>query len=255
MTAWIARLRAGPESFVRSLDLGRQARFLVGMADEQRRTGPGVAAPREGVMLLHGLGRTRLGMQLLARRLDLAGFETVCVGYGSRRLSLAEATEAVAGEVARLARRWDVVHLVGHSLGGVLSAAVATGRPDLPVGRVVMIGAPMRGSELAAWCLRFGLLRAAFGPVLADLAFDHGPVQASDRIGAIAGTAGSELLGREVGLLGTHDGKVTRRSAWAGAGHRAAVPVGHALLPFSQRVAELTARFLRDGRFPAEAES
>jgi len=226
------------------------------MAEKQRNAGSDVRAPVEGVVLLHGLGRTLLGMQLLARRLDLAGFETECVGYGSRRLSLAEATEAVADAVARAARRWDVVHLVGHSLGGVLSAAVATGRPDLPVGRVVMIGAPMRGSELAAWCLRFGLLRAAFGPVLADLAVDRGPLAPAKRIGAIAGTAGNKLLGREVGLVGTHDGKVNKRSAGAGAGagHRAAVPVGHMMLPFSQRVAVLTIRFLRDGRFPSEAE-
>jgi len=224
------------------------------MADEQRSTGSGSFAPVEGVVLLHGLGRTRIAMQLLARRLDRAGFETECVAYSSRRLSLAEATEAAVRAVARLARRWDVVHLVGHSLGGVLAAAVATGRPELPVGRVVMIGAPMRGSGLAAWCVRFGLLRAAFGPVLADLAVDRGAVPPSDRIGAIAGTGGSARIGREVGLVGTHDGKVTRRSAWAGAGHRAAVPVGHALLPFSRQVAELTARFLRDGRFPDEME-
>ena len=222
------------------------------MVEKQRNAGSDARAPVEGVVLLHGLGRTRLGMQLLARRLDLAGFETESVGYASRRLSLAEATEAVA--VALAARRWDVVHLVGHSLGGVLSAAVATGRPDLPVGRVVMIGAPMRGSELAAWCLRFGLLHVAFGPVLADLAVGRGPLAPEERIGAIAGTAGNELLGREVGLVGTHDGKVTQRSAWAGAGHRAAVPVGHMMLPFSQRVAGLTIRFLRDGLFPSEAE-
>ena len=51
-------------------------------------------APRgEGVALFHGLGRTRMGMQLLAHRLRGEGFETSCVPYRSRRLSLAEAVE------------------------------------------------------------------------------------------------------------------------------------------------------------------
>lgn len=173
--------------------------------------------------------------------------------YRSRHLSLDEAIDWAARAAEHLARQWDVVHMAGHSLGGVLSAAVLTGRPDLPLGRVVMIGSPMRGSELAAWCLRVPPVRAVLGPVLDDLAIRKGPVAPSDRIGAIAGTAGSRLIGRAVGMAGLHDGKVTLRSAWAGAGHRVAVPVGHAMLPFSAEVARLTAAFLKDGRFPERA--
>lgn len=214
--------------------------------------------PISGVALFHGLGRTRIGMQLLAHRLRRAGFEAVCVPYRSRCLSLAEATDHAARAVARLARRWEVVHLAGHSLGGVLAAAVLMARPDLPVGRVVMIGSPMRGSPLAAWSLRIVPVRAVLGPVLAELARPKGPVPPSERIGAIAGIAGNRAIGRaigrEVGLVGPHDGKVTLRSAWAGAGHRAAVPVGHAMLPFSREVARLTAGFLKDGRFPGQVE-
>jgi len=116
----------------------------------------------------------------------------------------------------------------------------------------------MRGSALAAWSLRIAPVRAVLGPVLAELARPKGPVKASDRIGAIAGIAGNRAIGRaigrEVGLVGPHDGKVTLRSAWAGAGHRAAVPVGHAMLPFSREVARLTAGFLKDGHFPGKVE-
>jgi len=212
------------------------------------------APPAEGVALFHGLGRTRLGIQLLAHRLRNAGFEATCINYRSRRLSLAEAKEHAARAVARLAERWEVVHLAGHSLGGVLAAAVLAEHPELPVGRVVMIGSPMRGSALAAWSLRIPPVRTVLGPVLEELAIEKGPLPRSDRIGAIAGIAGSKVIGREVGLRGLHDGKVTLRSAWAGAGHRAAVPVGHALLPFSREVARLTAGFLKDGAFPDGAE-
>jgi len=147
-----------------------------------------------------------------------------------------------------------VVHLVGHSLGGVIATAIAAKRTNLLVGRVVVIGAPMRGSALAELSARIAPLHAFLGPVLSELAASGGPVAPSPRIGAIAGISGSQVVGRELGLVGPHDGKVTLRSAWAGAGHRAAVPVGHAMLPLSRRVADLTVAFLSDGRFPAGAE-
>jgi len=209
--------------------------------------------PIEGVVLIHGLGRSRVAMEVLARRLRSAGFTAESVGYRSRGLSLARATAVVDRAVTGLARGWDVVHLVGHSLGGIIAAAIAAGRTDLPVGRVVVIGTPMRGSALAGLLVRSAPLRALLGPVLAELAESGGPAAASPRIGAIAGTGGASFFGRGFGLAYPHDGKVSVRSAWSGAAHRAVVPVGHAMLPLSRRVAELTAAFLRHGRFPADA--
>ena len=211
-------------------------------------------APVEGVVLLHGLGRTRIGMLLLARRLERAGFRTRCVGYRSRRLRLAEAVEQVTAAVVQQAGKWDIVHLVGHSLGGVIASAIQAARPDLPIGRVVTLGSPMRGSALAAFTGRILPLRAVFGPVLSELAEARGPRPRSENVGAIAGTTGNRIVGHEVGLLGPHDGKVTLRSAWAGARHRAAVPVGHAMLPFSRKVAGLAVHFLKHGQFPKDAE-
>ena len=82
----------------------------------------------EGVVLIHGLGRSRLAMEVLARRLRSAGFAAESVGYRSRGLSLARATEAVDRAVTGLALGWDVMHLVGHSLGGVIAAAIWTKR-------------------------------------------------------------------------------------------------------------------------------
>lgn len=215
---------------------------------------PQAAAPVEGVVLLHGLGRTRLAMQALALRLARAGFRTACIGYPSRRLSLAQAVDRIAGTVARVTRGWDLLHLVGHSLGGVIAMSILAGRPDLVSGRVVILGSPMRGSALAAFFGRTAPARSFFGPVLADLARATGPLARRDRVGAIAGTGGTRGVARRVGLVGPNDGKVTARSAWAGAGHRAAVPVGHAMLPFSAEVARLTIHFLNHGRFPGAAE-
>ena len=214
---------------------------------------PRAGAYVEGVVLIHGLGRSRLAMEVLTLRLRSAGFAAESVGYRSRGLSLARATEAVDRAVTDLARGWDEVHLVGHSLGGVIAAAIAARRTASPVGRVVMLGAPMRGSALARLSARIAPVRDFLGPALEELGESGGPVAPSPQIGAIAGTIGSQAVGREFGLIGPHDGKVSVRSAWAGAAHRAVVPASHAMLPLSRRVAVLTAAFLRDGRFPADA--
>jgi pimeloyl-ACP methyl ester carboxylesterase len=208
----------------------------------------------EGVVLIHGLGRSHLAMEVMALRLRADGFTVECVGYHSRGLSLRNATDAVERQVARLARGWDVVHLAGHSLGGVIAASIAAKRTSPPVGRVVVIGAPMRGSALAGLCTRIAPVKEFLGPVLEELAEGELLTAPSPQIGAIAGTGGNRSIGRRIGFASPYDGKVSVRSAWTGAAHRAAVPVSHAMLPFSRQVADLTSAFLRDGRFPPDME-
>jgi pimeloyl-ACP methyl ester carboxylesterase len=208
----------------------------------------------EGVVLIHGLGRSHLAMEVMALRLRADRFTVECVGYHSRGLSLRNATDAVERQVTRLARGWDVVHLAGHSLGGVIAAAIAAKRTRLPVGRVVVIGAPMCGSPLAGLCTRVAPVKEFLGPVLEELAEGEALIASSPQIGAIAGTGGNRYIGRRIGFTSPYDGKVSVRSAWTGAAHRAAVPVSHAMLPFSRQVADLTAAFLRHGRFPTGME-
>ncbi|MEM7238738.1 MAG: hypothetical protein AAF501_13080, partial [Pseudomonadota bacterium] len=83
------------------------------------------------------------------------------------------------------------------------------------------------------------------GPAVTELTA-HDSRQITDpRIAAIAGTGGFGLAP----LARPNDGAVTVRSAWAGAGHRAAVPVLHTLMPASNRVAALVIAFLTHGHF------
>ena len=217
-----------------------------------RETGaPRPARAGEGVVLIHGLGRTSASMWLLGWRLAAAGYAVRRVGYPSRRLTMEEATARVRAEVERHGRARGRMHLVGHSLGGVIARRIAETPAGLEIGRVVQIGSPNLGSAVAGRLTGRGLARRNLGPVLAELARIPARVGRLDFVGAIAGTAHCGAPRALHGLAGPHDGLVTVRSAWAGAAARAAVPVVHTLLPVSRAVARLVAAYLGQGNFAA----
>lgn len=202
------------------------------------------------VGLIHGLIRSTGSLRLLAMRLNRAGFRTADARYPSTKLTLREATELVSGQVETIARgAGRPVHLVGHSLGGIIALRIKTRRPEL-VHRVVQLGAPNRGSALAATLKRNRLARALLGPALSELSRDlSGDWTGDPDIAAFAGAEIPPRLSRLYGLLGPNDGMVSVRSAWGrDAGVRLRAPTIHGGMPLSSRVARDTIEFLRTGK-------
>ena len=117
------------------------------------------------VMLLHGLGRAASLMEPLARALRRDGFDVFNLDYPARRFGIA----ALADQVEAASARWraghtGTLHLVGHSLGGLVARAwIARHRPDR-LGRVVLLGPPSGGSELADLLANQELFQRIFGP-------------------------------------------------------------------------------------------
>lgn len=217
-------------------------------------TGDRCANRADGVVLIHALGRSRWSMWLMARRLRAAGWPVALVAYPSCRLSIEASTDLVATKVAEASSGWGAVHLVGHSLGGIIGRRLALTRPDLRIARVVQMGTPNLGTEVAVRLARWAPARWLLGPVFTQVAGFPAREERSAYIGSIAGTGHIGWLNALLGLGGPNDGLVTVRSAWGGAGSRAAVPVSHTFLPSSARVARLTAAFLRDGSFDGVRE-
>ncbi|MGB5080673.1 MAG: alpha/beta fold hydrolase [Burkholderiales bacterium] len=207
------------------------------------------APAAESVVLLHGAWMNRWVMGYLAHALRGEGFAPQSLTYRTMR-------DTLEIHLSRLSRRVDSldaerIHLVGHSLGGVIVLRYLQRAPDPRIRRAVLLGAPVAGCRAAA-----GLGRHAGGELLMgkSLSVWRQPVDVSVdgrfEIGVIAGT-GALGRGRMVMRLPQpNDGVVcVDETRFPGMRDHLILPVGHSVMLVSRRVARQTAAFLRAGAF------
>jgi len=146
----------------------------------------------------------------------------------------------------------DTIHLVGHSLGGVLALQMLNLFPTDRVRRIVCLGSPLVDSSAARRLMRWNLGRKAIGRTLLDGVLNQPlvSVDGSREIGIIAGSVALGL-GAIVGKLESpHDGVVSvRETRLPGITDHLVLPVNHVGLIFSSKVADQAAHFLRFGKF------
>lgn len=214
----------------------------------------------EHVLLLHGLGRTRLSMQRIANQLEREGFRVTNLSYPSRTTPLEDLAadwlpaQLAAPAIAAAPR----VHIVTHSLGGILVRLWLRDNPaPANLGRVVMLAPPNAGSEVPDRLRRFppfrwftGLNGRRLGTGPADLPRTLGPWPGStSELGIIAGNRTLNPLFSSW-LPGADDGKVTVASTHL-EGERAHVvlPYSHTWLGYRFRTLAEISGFLRTGGF------
>lgn len=199
----------------------------------------------EAVIVLHGLSRSSLSMRRLAGFVREAGFHPILIDYPSGEETIEKLVDDIFSVLPAAPEK---LHFVGHSLGGVIAKKLAKRLPPERRGRIVQIGAPNFGSEIAERTAIFG---AIIGPALAELTPNSGEDDSDLDIGAIAGTAAIPAYGLITGIAGENDGKVSVLSAWGHApvDKRIAFPVAHVIMMQDRRVIEATIRFLQTGSF------
>ncbi|RCS31396.1 alpha/beta hydrolase [Rhodanobacter denitrificans] len=203
------------------------------------------------VILLHGLWMRGFALSMLHRRLMEAGFRVHRFDYLSVAATQQRILDRLQARMAALAGAADAVHLVGHSLGGLLALRVCLDGAA-PPGRIVCLGSPLKGSAaargFAAWG-RGGEVLLGHNRELLEQGFERW--DGSREVGMIAGRLPLGL-GAVLGHLeGEHDGTVAvAETRLPGLTDHCVVEVSHTGLLFSPEVARRAAEFLRHGRFP-----
>ena len=201
----------------------------------------------EPVLLLHGLLMRRPALWLLARRLRARGFAPVLFDYPTLWQSPAVAMEKLALHLYSLDA--GPVHIVAHSLGGLIAVQTCNQFQRLPPGRIVCLGSPLAGSSAARGLAdkNLGWIAGRSGPLLRGGLAQLPPGR---QIGMVAGVR-SLGLGRWFGQLdGPNDGTVALwETQLPGMAAHVTVPSSHSGLVLSPLVAELTSNFLETGYF------
>ena len=187
---------------------------------------------------------------LLRDRLSRAGFVPSVFHYPSTRARIEMAADSLASTLRGFGE--GPVHLVGHSLGGLVILEAFARHLGLPDGRVVLLGSPVRGSiaarAVAAWSI---------GPrILGQLAAESlvspraRAWKRRQNLGVIAGAL-SAGFGRLVSVLPVpNDGTVAvDETRLDGMSDHLILPVTHTGMLLSTEVANRVARFLDHGKF------
>jgi pimeloyl-ACP methyl ester carboxylesterase len=217
-------------------------------------------ATQDGVVLLHGISRTARSFRKMQAALDGCGFATLNHDYASRRKALEALAEDIHPAIQRFADSIDgSVHFVGHSMGGLLARVyIARYRPKR-LGRVVMLGTPNSGSEIADRLRHFRPYRAFFGPAGQQLGTQRSAVDdamlppVNYPVGIIAGNRSIDPVAGAM-LPKPHDGRVSvENTKLDGMADHVVIAASHPWLVRDSVAIGQTIAFLRDGRFNASA--
>jgi pimeloyl-ACP methyl ester carboxylesterase len=205
-------------------------------------------------VLVHGIWLPGAAMGLLQHRLHKLGYRTLQFNYPSVHRSL----DGNAIDLYRFIRahHLEQAHIVGHSLGGVVSMRMLATSPPMPPGRVVCLGSPLVGSAAASRLTQFGVGRKMLGKTIREGVIETpADVWARDavktrEVGIIAGNIPIGL-GRILTSFGEpNDGTVAvSETKLPGAKDHLEMAVTHTAMVIKPDVVSQVDAFLQHGEF------
>lgn len=202
------------------------------------------------VFLIHGLFMHGVVMGYLAGQLKRQGYQVEIFSYPSIKCRLADNADRLLYFIEQNRGTARVCHFVGHSLGGLLIRLAYEKKPQDFTGRIVTIGTPHTGSEVARR-VATDIHQAVLGGAYSYALDGHLPVWQGDvELGSIAGNRCLGIGMAMPNLEKPNDGTVTvKETCLVKQTDHVQVGLSHTALIYSKRVAQLTHNFLQNGRF------
>ncbi len=208
---------------------------------------------KPNVLLVHGILMNPLEMRFLGRQLEKSGFNVHYVYYQSVLKTPAENAHVIHKKINQL----DLpdLHIVAHSLGGIIIMHLFDQFNDVPNGKVVMLGSPVNGSWIAqkvhTWPVVSPILARSMPNALSG---EDVPEWNSKRDwGMISGTRNQGLGLLTGGLPDKGDGTVLlKETIHPKQTAQININTSHTGLLFSKEVASLITTFLQTSRFKTE---
>ncbi len=209
---------------------------------------------KEGVVLLHGILRTKRCMKGLANFLEKNGYKTLNINYPSSKHDILSIAKLIHPQIQDFAAQVIKIHFVGYSMGGLIIRAYLNLYHLNNLGRVVMLGTPNHGSEIADFLRNFWIYKKLYGPAGQQLTTNQTVFKdifgdINYELGVIAGNSShyfvaNKIIGKET------DGRVSIiNTKIEGMKEHVVIRSGHTMLASNQEAWQLTLAFLDSGSF------
>lgn len=216
----------------------------------------GTARAGDGVILLHGLARASTSMAKIERSLTAEGYTVLNLDYPSRKHTIGQLSKSTLHPAfihPRL-RHCKRIHIVTHSMGGIIVRHYLKNRRPARLGRVVMLAPPNQGSEVVDRIGCWRSFRWINGPAGQQLGTGRNslPKQlppANFELGIIAGCRSINWINSSM-IPGVDDGKVSVTSTrLKGTRAHLVVKSSHPFIMRHPAAIRATLAFLQTGSF------
>lgn len=213
--------------------------------------------PKEVVILVHGHWGHPWVFLKIEKHLKRLGFDTHTHAYSSLRHSPMQVAQQLKARIDALDA--PVVHLVGHSLGGVVILNCLAAFDDVPKGKVVNLGSPYLQSRAAIKLAARHRPSSVLGRILIGKATDGALIQAvpqwrGQRPLAVLAGDDPKSVGVILRLMDSgkpHDGLIyVDETVVDNATAHRVFHASHTLMLFNDDVVESVGYFLQMGKLP-----
>ncbi len=213
------------------------------------------ASNKEVVIVLHGIARSSSSMATLAEHLETHGYQVFNIDYPSTDHNIMALVDLVHQKITELKiNPTTKTHFVGYSMGCLITRGIIHRYRPQNLGRVVMLGPPNRGSEVAEFFKEFFLYEKIYGPAGQELGTGHHDYsellgRVNYELGVIAGDRSIDPISSTI-IPGPDDGKVAvTRTRLQGMKDHIVVHATHTFMMRNTEVLMQTAHFLKMGEF------